>query len=143
MQGFLDDKRVQVVAACDVNRETPGYWDGAIAGREPARVIVEWHYARLHALAPGADRADRTGTPLDHHRPSRQYQPAAGTGPALGPEAGARSRRRRSQPDVVAAYAQAVGDRSHVEAKLQNGLKGGMGLAAPAMVECERCPSSA
>jgi predicted dehydrogenase len=46
MQGFLGDKRVQVVAVCDVNRETPGYWDGAIAGREPARVMVEWHYAR-------------------------------------------------------------------------------------------------
>jgi predicted dehydrogenase len=46
MQGFLSDKRVQVVAVCDVNRETPGYWDGAIAGREPARVLVEWHYAR-------------------------------------------------------------------------------------------------
>jgi myo-inositol 2-dehydrogenase/D-chiro-inositol 1-dehydrogenase len=46
IQGFLSDKRVQVVAVCDVNRETPGYWDGAIAGREPARVLVEWHYAR-------------------------------------------------------------------------------------------------
>jgi predicted dehydrogenase len=46
MLGFLPDKRVQVVAVCDVNRETPGYWDGAIAGREPARVLVEWHYAR-------------------------------------------------------------------------------------------------
>jgi len=46
MQGFLGDKRVQVVAVCDVNRETPGYWEGAIAGREPARVRVEWHYAR-------------------------------------------------------------------------------------------------
>src|SRR5450755_2323048 len=46
MKNFLRDERVQVVAVCDVNKETPGYWDGAIAGREPARVLVEWHYAR-------------------------------------------------------------------------------------------------
>ncbi len=46
MKGFLRDERVQVVAVCDVNRETPGYWDGGIAGREPARVLAEWHYAR-------------------------------------------------------------------------------------------------
>lgn len=46
MKNFLRDERVQVVAVCDVNRQTPGYWDGAIAGREPARNWVEWHYAR-------------------------------------------------------------------------------------------------
>jgi myo-inositol 2-dehydrogenase/D-chiro-inositol 1-dehydrogenase len=46
MQNFLKDERVQVVAVCDLNKESPGYWDGAIAGREPARVLVEWHYAR-------------------------------------------------------------------------------------------------
>lgn len=46
MRGFLRDERVQVVAVCDVNRQSPGYWDGAIAGREPARSFVEWHYAR-------------------------------------------------------------------------------------------------
>ena len=46
LQSFLPDKRVQIVAVCDVNRETPGYWNGAVAGREPARSIVEWHYAR-------------------------------------------------------------------------------------------------
>ncbi len=46
MRGFLRDERVQVVAVCDVNRQSPGYWDGAIAGREPARNFVEWHYAR-------------------------------------------------------------------------------------------------
>ena len=43
---FLRDERVQVVAVCDVNKETPGYWDGGVAGREPARVICDWHYAR-------------------------------------------------------------------------------------------------
>ncbi|HBY60562.1 MAG TPA: gfo/Idh/MocA family oxidoreductase [Solibacterales bacterium] len=44
--GFLRDERVQVVAVCDVNRESAGYWDGRLAGREPARHIVEWNYAR-------------------------------------------------------------------------------------------------
>lgn len=44
--GFLRDERVQVVAVCDLNRESPGYWDGRVAGREPARQIVEWTYAR-------------------------------------------------------------------------------------------------
>ena len=44
--GLLRDERVQVVAVCDVNRESPGYWDGRIGGREPARQIVEWNYAR-------------------------------------------------------------------------------------------------
>ncbi len=46
MMGFLEDKRVQIVAVCDVNRESAGYWGGAFAGREPARKIVEWTYAR-------------------------------------------------------------------------------------------------
>lgn len=46
MKNFLADERVQVVAVCDLNKETPGYWDGALAGREPARILVEWHYAR-------------------------------------------------------------------------------------------------
>jgi predicted dehydrogenase len=46
MRGFLRDQRVQVVAVCDVNRQSPGYWDGGLAGREPARSFVEWHYAR-------------------------------------------------------------------------------------------------
>ena len=43
---FLRDERVQITAVCDVNRESPGYWDGGIAGREPARNWIEWHYAR-------------------------------------------------------------------------------------------------
>lgn len=46
LKGFLRDERVQIVAVCDVNKESPGYWDGAIGGREPARQFVEWHYAR-------------------------------------------------------------------------------------------------
>lgn len=46
MRGFLRDPRVQVVAVCDVNRMTPGYWDGIVGGREPARAYAEWHYAQ-------------------------------------------------------------------------------------------------
>lgn len=46
LKNFLADERVQVVAVCDVNRQSPGYWNGGIAGREPARDWVEWHYAR-------------------------------------------------------------------------------------------------
>jgi predicted dehydrogenase len=45
IQGFLGDKRVQVVAVCDVNTESAGYWNGGVAGREPARRLVEKHYA--------------------------------------------------------------------------------------------------
>ena len=46
MKAYLRDERVQVTGVCDVNRESPGYWEGGIAGREPARSWVEWHYAR-------------------------------------------------------------------------------------------------
>jgi predicted dehydrogenase len=47
MRGFLRDKRVQVVAVCDVNRESEnGYWDGGPGGRERAKRIVEEHYGR-------------------------------------------------------------------------------------------------
>jgi predicted dehydrogenase len=45
MLGFLTDPRVQVVAVCDVNRQSAGYWNGNIGGRDPARQIVDWHYA--------------------------------------------------------------------------------------------------
>ena len=46
MQAFLGDERVQVVAVCDVNRESEGYWGGAVGGRENAKRIVERRYAR-------------------------------------------------------------------------------------------------
>jgi predicted dehydrogenase len=49
LRGFLQDDRVQIVAVCDVNRESPGYWGGGVAGREPARRIVEGHYAARKA----------------------------------------------------------------------------------------------
>jgi predicted dehydrogenase len=44
--GVLRDERVQVVAVCDLNRGSAGYWDGAYAGREPAKAVVEWIYAQ-------------------------------------------------------------------------------------------------
>ncbi len=46
LRGFLQDERVRIVAVCDVNKQSPGYWNGAIGGREPARDYVEWNYAR-------------------------------------------------------------------------------------------------
>jgi predicted dehydrogenase len=46
MRDFLHDDRVQVVAVCDVNRESPGYWNGGVAGREPARRMVDEHYGQ-------------------------------------------------------------------------------------------------
>jgi predicted dehydrogenase len=45
IKNFLGDPRVQVVAVCDVNKESPSYWDGKVAGREPGRRLVEEHYA--------------------------------------------------------------------------------------------------
>ena len=45
MRGFLGDDRVQIVAVCDVNRESPGYWSGTVRGREPGRRLVEGRYA--------------------------------------------------------------------------------------------------
>jgi predicted dehydrogenase len=49
LRSFLPDDRVQVIAVCDVNRESPGYWDGKVGGREPAKRLVEEHYAAAKA----------------------------------------------------------------------------------------------
>ncbi len=46
IDSFLHDDRVQIVAVCDANRESPGYWDGKVGGREPARRRVESHYEK-------------------------------------------------------------------------------------------------
>ena len=43
--GFLNDPRAQIVAVCDVNTESGGYWAGGVAGREPAKRKVEDKYA--------------------------------------------------------------------------------------------------
>jgi predicted dehydrogenase len=45
MRAFLNDDRVQVVAVCDPNKESPGYWNGATAGYQPAKRIVEAFYS--------------------------------------------------------------------------------------------------
>ena len=45
IKSFLHDERVQVIAVCDVNRESAGYWDGKVGGRDPAKRLVEQHYA--------------------------------------------------------------------------------------------------
>lgn len=42
---FLGDERVQVLAVCDVNKESNGYWDGGVGGRDPAKEWVELAYA--------------------------------------------------------------------------------------------------
>ncbi|HPD48270.1 MAG TPA: Gfo/Idh/MocA family oxidoreductase [Anaerohalosphaeraceae bacterium] len=49
LRGMLGDERVQVVAVCDVNRESAGYWDNRVGGREPARRIVEEYYGKQKA----------------------------------------------------------------------------------------------
>ena len=45
IKSFLNDERVQLVAVCDVNRESTGYWDCKVGGRDPAKRLVEQHYA--------------------------------------------------------------------------------------------------
>jgi predicted dehydrogenase len=44
IKSMIKDERIQFVAVCDVNRESAGYWDGAVAGREPARKLIEKTY---------------------------------------------------------------------------------------------------
>ncbi len=46
INSFLRDERVQIVAVCDVNRESRGYWEGKLGGREPARRLVEAYYGK-------------------------------------------------------------------------------------------------
>ena len=46
LRNFLKDERVQVLALCDLNKESAGYWNGAVAGRDPARKIVEEYYGK-------------------------------------------------------------------------------------------------
>ena len=46
MRSFITDERVQIVAVCDPNRESAGYWNGAVAGREPARRYIDDYYSK-------------------------------------------------------------------------------------------------
>ena len=84
IKSFLRDDRVQIVAVCDANRESPGYWDGKIGGREPARRLVDEHYAKK--AAAGNVSAAATPTPTSAKSsaatistPSRSARPTTGT----------------------------------------------------------------
>jgi predicted dehydrogenase len=46
INSFLTNDRVQIVAVCDANRESAGYWEGKIGGREPAKLLVEAFYGK-------------------------------------------------------------------------------------------------
>jgi predicted dehydrogenase len=46
IRSFLADDRVRIVAVCDVNRESTGYWEGKVGGREPAKRLVEDYYGK-------------------------------------------------------------------------------------------------
>ena len=58
MRNFLQDERVQVVATCDVEKESDRYnkaFKGAFFGREPARRIVNKHYGEQDSKSGGGN----------------------------------------------------------------------------------------
>jgi predicted dehydrogenase len=58
MRNFLQDERVQVVATCDVEKESDRYnkaFKGAFFGREPARRIVNNHYGDQASKSGGGN----------------------------------------------------------------------------------------
>lgn len=46
VMSFLQQDCVQIVAVCDVNRGSGGYWNGGLGGREPAQTLVNFHYGK-------------------------------------------------------------------------------------------------
>ena len=44
VMGFAQDERVQVVALCDVNRKSAGYWAGSIGGRDVVEAKLNEFY---------------------------------------------------------------------------------------------------
>ena len=75
---------MQIVAVCDVNRESAGYWEGKVGGREPARRLVEEYYAKhrrdgdlSRLLAPRAISASSSAAPTS--TPSKSARPTTGT----------------------------------------------------------------
>ena len=48
IRSFLQDPRIQIVAVCDVNRESNEYWAGRPGGREVAKRAVEEHEAHYY-----------------------------------------------------------------------------------------------
>jgi myo-inositol 2-dehydrogenase/D-chiro-inositol 1-dehydrogenase len=49
IRSFLKDERVQIVAVCDANRESLGYWDNKLGGREPAQRLIDDHYGKAQS----------------------------------------------------------------------------------------------
>src|SRR5688500_18064292 len=48
IRSFFQDPRVQIVAVCDVNRESNEYWAGRPGGREVGKRLVEEHEAQFY-----------------------------------------------------------------------------------------------
>jgi predicted dehydrogenase len=46
--GFLKDERVQITAICDVNKESTGYWDGKVGGRDFIMKKVDKFYSEKY-----------------------------------------------------------------------------------------------
>jgi predicted dehydrogenase len=44
---FITDKRIQITGICDVNKQSTGYWDGRIGGREIGINLVNSYYSQL------------------------------------------------------------------------------------------------
>ncbi len=47
-RGFLRDERVQITTICDVNEESSGYWNGAVAGRNHLIKVVQEAYTEKY-----------------------------------------------------------------------------------------------
>lgn len=45
IRDFITDKRVQITAICDVNKQSTGYWDGKVGGREIGINLVNQFYS--------------------------------------------------------------------------------------------------
>jgi len=61
MRAFLQDERVQVVAVCDVEKQSSRYNQAFKSdfGREPARLIVDKHYAEVSGTKSGTGSSCR------------------------------------------------------------------------------------
>ena len=47
LKSFITDKRVQITGICDVNKQSTGYWNGKIGGREIGINLVNSYYSEL------------------------------------------------------------------------------------------------
>ncbi|WP_277485506.1 Gfo/Idh/MocA family protein [Catalinimonas alkaloidigena] len=48
VKSFLEDERVQITTICDVNKQSAGYWDGKVAGREFIMKMVDDAYGEKY-----------------------------------------------------------------------------------------------